>query len=310
MLSPFLIVTPAHRLDGQLAIAAARAGETGILDLGYGEDQPARAAAIRSLVGRLRAGSRWGLRWDTLGDAGREPCCLKELLRDEKCPFLLLAGSGEQARAGAFALGEALEQARRLAGHVLLEVCRMDEALAAQEAGFDGVVVKGHEAGGWVGEESTFLLLQRLHGRLSIPYWVQGGIDPDTAAAVFLFGGTGVVYMIGQVAALRQEVIPMSDLHAEVAEGNLDILDKATRRLLPWQKSDSGQKPTPIEIAIVGMACMLPRAKDIRRYWQNICNRIDAIREVPADRWRVEDFYCEDRLARDRVYSKWGWFSR
>ena len=94
MLSPFLIVTPAHRLDARLAIAGARAGETGILDLGYGADQQACGAALRFLVGHLEADSRWGLRWDTLGDAGRELSCLQELLTGEKCPVLLLAGVG------------------------------------------------------------------------------------------------------------------------------------------------------------------------------------------------------------------------
>ncbi len=62
------------------------------------------------------------------------------------------------------------------------------------------------------------------------------------------------------------------------------------------------------DIAIVGMACLFPGAGNVRLYWQNICNRINAIREVPPERWRVEDFYSDDRLARDRVYSKWGGF--
>ncbi|HTU18481.1 MAG TPA: beta-ketoacyl synthase N-terminal-like domain-containing protein [Gemmataceae bacterium] len=761
MLSPFLIVTPAHRLDAQLAIAGIRAGETGIFDLGSGEDQQPRGTAIRSLLGHVRESGRWGLRWDTLGDAEREPSCLKTILNDVQCPVLLLAGLGEKAREGALALGEALEPMRHLARWVLLEVCCMAEALAAQEAGVDAVVVKGHEAGGWVGEESTYLLLQRLHRRLSIPYWVQGGIGPDTAAAAFLSGATGVVlgeqlwlaaespfdraerrqwgqldgsetvcigdgsfhfrffsrsgtkavqemqqalatgvagpvwlrqclvdvnrsgvdlgiamgqeiafarnladkhtnvagileafrrqvranldtarqgralapdgplaqthgtrypilqgpmtrvsdtaafahavaengalpflalalmngpevsqllsetsrhmaerpwgvgvlgfvpaelrkaqiaevckvrpshaiiaggrpsqarqleehgistylhvpspgllesfiregarkfilegrecgghvgprssfalwqsaidvllaaesdqpeefhiifaggihdrlssamaaalaaplsargmkigvlmgtaylftreavdtgailpefqrlartcqetillesslghatrcvntpfaeefnrirgemirtgkssdeireqlemlnvgrlriaskglarpsdprrpgtraelvpvseevqrqqglYMIGQVAALRQQVLTMADLHADVAEGNLDVLDQAATRPLPWQQPGDKVKVKSIEVAIIGMACMLPRAKDVRSYWQNICNCIDAIDEVPPDRWRIEDFYCEDRLARDRVYSKWGGF--
>jgi hypothetical protein len=116
------------------------------------------------------------------------------------------------------------------------------------------------------------------------------------------------LYMIGQVAGLHHEVIAMADLHADVAKGNLDVLDSVTPQPLPWQQSVLGQKPKPLEIAIVGMACILPRAKDIRRYWQNICQRLDAIREVPSDRWCIEDFYCEDRHARDRGYSKWGGF--
>ena len=107
MLSPFLIVTPAHRLAPQLAMAAARAGETGILDLGHGSDRRGRAAALHALARQVRAAPHWGLRWDTLGDAGRAPSCLKEIVGDVKCPVLLLAGVGEETPDLRTALGQA-----------------------------------------------------------------------------------------------------------------------------------------------------------------------------------------------------------
>jgi polyketide-type polyunsaturated fatty acid synthase PfaA len=62
------------------------------------------------------------------------------------------------------------------------------------------------------------------------------------------------------------------------------------------------------DIALIGMACLFPGAKDARRYWQNVCRGVDAVREVPSQRWRAEDFYSDDRLAPDRVYSRWGAF--
>ncbi len=192
MLSPFLTVTSAHRVDPLLAIAAARAGETGILDLGYRDDQRWREA-FRALARSVPAGSCWGVRWEALGHSARRLSDLKELMAGNKVPVLVLAGLDEPAQGDAPALREALAQARQLAEHVLLEVCSAAEALAAQEAGFDALVVKGHEAGGRVGEDSTFLLLQRLQGRLAIPYWAQGGIGLDTAAAAFLAGAAGVV---------------------------------------------------------------------------------------------------------------------
>jgi acyl transferase domain-containing protein/NAD(P)H-dependent flavin oxidoreductase YrpB (nitropropane dioxygenase family) len=196
MPSPFLMITPSHRCDAALAIAAARAGETGILDLGQDANRQVREAALRSLARHATAG-RWGLRWDAFGRPdllGQ----LSDLLGKEQCPVLILAGL-----AGIESLRRALEQARQVASHILLEVSSLAGALAAQETGFDGLVVKGHEAGGWVGEESTFLLLQRLHGRLSVPYWAQGGIGPDTAAAAFLAGASGVV--LGEQSWLAAE---------------------------------------------------------------------------------------------------------
>jgi NAD(P)H-dependent flavin oxidoreductase YrpB (nitropropane dioxygenase family) len=117
------------------------------------------------------------------------------------------------------------------------------------------------------------------------------------------------MYMIGQVAGLRNGVVSMADLHADVSEGSRAVLESQATQTLPWhQGAGAEKKGGAAEIAIVGMACMFPRARDVRRYWENICRRIDAVGEVPAERWRVEDFYSEDRQARDRVYSKWGGF--
>ena len=38
-------------------------------------------------------------------------------------------------------------------------------------------------------------------------------------------------------------------------------------------------------VAIVGMGCIVPAAADLRAFWSNIVNKVDAITEVPARRW-------------------------
>lgn len=40
------------------------------------------------------------------------------------------------------------------------------------------------------------------------------------------------------------------------------------------------------DVAIIGMACVFPQAPDLRRYWSNIVNGVDAIIDRPASRWR------------------------
>ncbi|MBX3450320.1 MAG: polyketide synthase dehydratase domain-containing protein [Planctomycetaceae bacterium] len=40
------------------------------------------------------------------------------------------------------------------------------------------------------------------------------------------------------------------------------------------------------DIAIVGMACVFPRAANMRQYWSNLVNGVDAVEDIPADRWR------------------------
>ncbi len=56
------------------------------------------------------------------------------------------------------------------------------------------------------------------------------------------------------------------------------------------------------------MAGIFPKASNVRRFWENILNRVDAIREVSPERWAPEHHFNEDRLARETVYSKWGAF--
>ena len=114
------------------------------------------------------------------------------------------------------------------------------------------------------------------------------------------------MYMIGQLAALRKRACAIEDLHREVAiEGSrrLEELSYATQ-------SASVSLPTPhlSQIAIVGMSCILPKAPDLRRYWANILSRVNAITEIPQDRWDWHLYYDPDRRAKDRAYSKWGGF--
>ncbi|MEH2286236.1 beta-ketoacyl synthase N-terminal-like domain-containing protein [Nostoc sp.] len=62
-------------------------------------------------------------------------------------------------------------------------------------------------------------------------------------------------------------------------------------------------------IAIVGMASLLPQARNLREYWQNIVNKIDCITDVPSTHWSVEDYYDPNpRSPEDKTYCKRGGF--
>ena len=70
----------------------------------------------------------------------------------------------------------------------------VDEAVAAQQAGADGIVAKGSEAGGRIGDETSFLLLAAPVRRcLSKPFYAQGGVGLHTAAACQVAGASGAV---------------------------------------------------------------------------------------------------------------------
>jgi polyketide-type polyunsaturated fatty acid synthase PfaA len=61
-------------------------------------------------------------------------------------------------------------------------------------------------------------------------------------------------------------------------------------------------------IAIVGMASIFPQAQDLETYWDNIVRERDSITDVPASRWRAEDYYDPDPAAPDKTYCKRGGF--
>ncbi|MGL4639354.1 MAG: beta-ketoacyl synthase N-terminal-like domain-containing protein, partial [Shewanella sp.] len=65
-------------------------------------------------------------------------------------------------------------------------------------------------------------------------------------------------------------------------------------------------KDTPI--AIVGMASILANARYLNQFWDLICEKIDAIIEVPASHWRSEDYYDADKTQPDKSYCKRGGF--
>ena len=60
-------------------------------------------------------------------------------------------------------------------------------------------------------------------------------------------------------------------------------------------------------IAIVGMACVFPGAPDLDAYWRNIVAGVEAISDVPPERWEPS-FYDPDSTAIDRFYCKRGGF--
>ncbi len=61
-------------------------------------------------------------------------------------------------------------------------------------------------------------------------------------------------------------------------------------------------------IAIIGMAGIFPEAKNLEKYWANILDELDCIREVPLSRWNSKEYYDPDPTKADATYSKWGGF--
>jgi len=63
-----------------------------------------------------------------------------------------------------------------------------------------------------------------------------------------------------------------------------------------------------LDIAIIGMACVFPGARDAAEYWSAVVAGSDAVTEVPAERWPAEVYHAGDGPADRYTPSRWGGF--
>lgn len=112
------------------------------------------------------------------------------------------------------------------------------------------------------------------------------------------------MYMLGQVATLRTELIDVETLHAQVTEDSHALLIANSMDLAQEDEADSA----PVDIAIVGISGLFPQANSTEEYWSNILDKVDAITEIPSHRWDWRLYFDEDRYSKDKIYSRWGGF--
>ncbi|AOY84949.1 type I polyketide synthase [Moorena producens JHB] len=74
-------------------------------------------------------------------------------------------------------------------------------------------------------------------------------------------------------------------------------------------KVDTLEKSQREPIAIIGMGCRFPGgASTPEAFWDILQNGVDAITEVPQDRWRLDDYYDPDPDSPGKVYTRYGGF--
>jgi acyl transferase domain-containing protein/acyl-CoA synthetase (AMP-forming)/AMP-acid ligase II/thioesterase domain-containing protein/acyl carrier protein len=61
-------------------------------------------------------------------------------------------------------------------------------------------------------------------------------------------------------------------------------------------------------IAIIGIGCRLPGAQGAEGFWQLLRDGVDAITEIPRDRWDANEIYDADPDASAKLNTRWGGF--
>ncbi len=110
------------------------------------------------------------------------------------------------------------------------------------------------------------------------------------------------MFMIGQVATMRDKTLSIADLHADVSAGSQKLLRKFATR------EHARSTVPPVDVAVVGMSCAFPDALDVEAFWGNVVLGRNAITEVPEERWSADIYYDADSMDGTKTPSKWGGF--
>ncbi|ORA20357.1 type I polyketide synthase [Mycobacterium arosiense] len=108
-------------------------------------------------------------------------------------------------------------------------------------------------------------------------------------------------------ATLAMDHPRLSDVADYLLGDVLELSDQESSRTRP-QPAAAVTTPTDEPIAIVAVSCRFPGAPDPEAFWQVLSGGVDAIREVPEDRFDIDEFYDPDPDAAGKTYTRFGGF--
>lgn len=92
-----------------------------------------------------------------------------------------------------------------------------------------------------------------------------------------------------------------------------DVLSLNEREAGKSAQNRAGVQPTSLAgsatdepIAIIGVACRFPGSPDPDAYWNVLSHGVDTIREIPEDRFDIDEFYDPDQQMPGKIYTRSG----
>ena len=87
----------------------------------------------------------------------------------------------------------------------------------------------------------------------------------------------------------------------------LGLSEQASDKSAP-EPASAATTRTDEPIAIVAVSCRFPGAPDPEAFWEVLSGGVDAIREVPEDRFDIDEFYDPDPETPGKTYTRFGGF--
>ncbi len=108
-------------------------------------------------------------------------------------------------------------------------------------------------------------------------------------------------------ATLAMDYPRLSDV-AEYLLTDVLSLNQTTRGAADRTAAQPVSAPagTDEPIAVIAVACRFPGSPDPDAYWKVLADGVDAIREIPEDRFDVEEFYDPDQQTPGKIYTRSG----
>jgi Dioxygenases related to 2-nitropropane dioxygenase len=136
---------------------------------------------------------------------------------------------------------------------IVFKACFISDALKAQEAGADVIILKGWEGGGLVSQETTSVLIPQGADCLNVPLVASGGIcDGRTMAAALTLGAQGIemgsAFMLADECdiadACKDEIIKTGDMETVMTGFNIyntsrQIRNKFTDDIIAFQQNNT-----------------------------------------------------------------------
>ena len=140
-------------------------------------------------------------------------------------------------------------------------------------------------------------------------------VDVAEPFASYGLGSTELVSLSGELSEWLGR-----DLPAELAY-EFPTIEALARRLAepeisstPAVHANENANAIPVResnedaIAIIGIGCRFPGANNALAFWDLLQGGIDAISEVPADRFSLDDYYDSDPAAAGKIVTRFGGF--
>ena len=102
----------------------------------------------------------------------------------------------------------------------------------------------------------------------------------------------------------------LAQRNQELAQLKEQVKERANSQAVTAKQPTAAKEDA--RVAIIGYSCILPGGENVTETWDMIRAGIDNLRDLPADRVNLDDFYSGsvDKNPVDKIYCKRGGFIR